>query len=249
MQHIRSTKDRSLLPALAFPRLISLQLQALDLSWQWQVWRQQQWLYSSVCKDVLPGRDPEIPSLGAEWAIRHLFIQGWLCHLPLQAHVCPGSWTVAAFLHHRALSGTSRMSFSWRHWITACQKPWLCLCISCMVGDTLGSSGVKFGLSDRRYEKKCCPFPMAEHGSFSVLQSGLSCLESLYLLKAFAFTLLCYGTSLWFRKLFLEIRLNFITKFGRHLSSSLMSIKFFRPIMHSLSSIIFCLSLQHISSE
>lgn len=208
-----------------FPGCFHLQLQALDLSWQCQAWREQQWMYFSVCKDVLPGRDPEIPSLGAEWAIRHLFIQGWLCHLPLQAHVCPGNWTVAAFLHHRPLSGTSKMSFSWNHWITTCQKLWLCLCISCMVGDTLGSSGVKFGLSSIRYEKKYCPFTMAEYGSFSVLRSGLSCLESPYLPKAISSTILCYGTSLWFRKLFIEIRLNFITEFGRCLSSSLISIK------------------------
>lgn len=83
-----------------FPGCFHWQLQALDLSWQCHVWRQQQWMYFRVCKGVLPGRDPEIPSLGAEWAIRHLFIQGWLCHLPLQAHVCPGNWAVAAFLHH-----------------------------------------------------------------------------------------------------------------------------------------------------
>lgn len=165
-----------------FPGCFHWQLQALDLSWQWQ----QQWMYFRVCKGVLPGRDPEIPSLGAEWAIRHLFIQGWLCHLPVQAHVCPGNWAVAAFLHHRPLPGTSKMSFSWKHWITTCQKPWLCLCIPCMVGDTLGCSGVKFGLSDIKYEKKCCPFTVAEHGSFSVLQSGLSCLESLFLRKATA---------------------------------------------------------------
>lgn len=189
------------------------------------MWKEQQWIYFSVCKDVLPGRDPEIPSLGAEWAIRHLFIQGWLCHLPLQAHVCPGNWTVAAFLHHRPLSGTHRMSFSWNHWITSCQKPWLCLCITCVVGDTLGSFGLKFGLSGRRYKKKCGPFTMTEHGSFSELQSGLSCLESLYLLKAISSTTLYCGASLWFRKLFIEIRLNFITKFFRHLSSSLISIK------------------------
>lgn len=119
-----------------FPGCFHLQLQALDLSWQWQVCREQQWMYFSVCKDVLPGRDPEIPSLGAEWAIRHLFIQGWLCHLPLQAHVCPGNWTVSAFLHHRPLCGTSRKSFSWNHWITTCQKLCLCLCITCTVGDT-----------------------------------------------------------------------------------------------------------------
>lgn len=49
-----------------FPGCFHLQLQALDLSWQWQVCREQQWMYFSVCKDVLPGRDPEIPSLGAE---------------------------------------------------------------------------------------------------------------------------------------------------------------------------------------
>lgn len=51
---------------------------------------------------------------------------------------------------------------------------------------TLGYSGVKFGLSDIKYEKKCCPFTLAGHGSFSVLQSGLFCLEILYLLKAIA---------------------------------------------------------------
>lgn len=49
-----------------FPGCFHLQLQALDLSWQCQAWREQQWMYFSVCKDVLPGRDPEIPSLGAE---------------------------------------------------------------------------------------------------------------------------------------------------------------------------------------
>lgn len=143
-----------------FPGYFHLQLQALDLIWQWQVWRQQQWMYFSVCKAVLSGRDPEIPSLGAEWAIRHLYIQGWLCHLPLQEHVCPGNWAVAAFLHHRPLSGTSKMSFSWNHWITTCQKPLLHLCIPCTVADTLGSSGVKIGLSYHKILKKKTAVPL-----------------------------------------------------------------------------------------
>lgn len=47
---------------------------------------------------------------------------------------------------------------------TTCQKPWLCLCIPCTMEDTLGSSGVKFGLSDIKYGKKCCPLPWLTMG-------------------------------------------------------------------------------------
>lgn len=143
-------------------------------------------------------------------------------------HICAQRTEPWLLFYITASSLGHLKNFSWNHEITTGQKPWLCRCIPCTVRDTLGSSGVEFGLSGMRYEKKHCPFTMTKHGSFSVLQRGhlfgLSW-KPLVTKGNISSTTLHHGTSLWFRKLLIKFRLNFGTEFGRHLSSSLISIK------------------------